>query len=618
MRDGMRNASQDHAHDDDHDTKVNLSTLKPYLRLLSHHKADLVWVHLLMILSTGVSLAIPLYAGRFVDALTQTKNIVQNGGGANGLTATEPGTMVALLAGLLILQLLTTYLHSVIAAHFGLSYITTLRKRLMTQLLDLPSLYFTHQKAGDLSSRMTSDVGSLQFLMTSGLASLARAVLTLGGAIALMLHLNVRLSLVILALVPATILLVRLFGSRLRKLSRRMYEELGLISSHVQEVVGAIRVIKVYNNQDHERHRFDGMVDRYYRAGVSRAKLSAGLESGAQILLWICLITIVVYGFYLTAEGQTSYGQLVAFFLLAYRVALPLSTLTSLYASAQGAVAAAGRLDGIFAIQPERRGRSTTPPMAESRGEVTLENVTFTYETAPVIQDLSLHIAEGEWVGIVGPSGAGKTTLSGLILGLFPPDRGRLLLDGHSYAEFDLADLRRHMAYVSQEPILYDASVKDNIRFGLEDSGGNAAGDEAIREAAARANALEFIDALPLGFDTEVGERGVRLSGGERQRITLARAFLRNPRILMLDEPTSALDAESEEAVRAALRALMRGRTAIVIAHRLSLVRDLDRIFVLARGRLVEEGSHAQLIQQQGLYSNLYQLQHGSVAGGSA
>jgi ABC-type multidrug transport system fused ATPase/permease subunit len=283
-----------------------------------------------------------------------------------------------------------------------------------------------------------------------------------------------------------------------------------------------------------------------------------------------------------------------------------MGSLTSLYTSAQGAVAAAARLDDVFAVTPERRPFTAARVLPECSGVIDLTDVGFAYDERPVLQDISMHIGAGQWVGIVGPSGAGKSTLTGLILRLFDPSRGQLLLDGRPYQDHDLTDLRGQMAFVSQEPVLYDMSVHDNICFGLA----NVPAD-SVRDAAAKANALEFIEALPEGFQTPIGERGVRLSGGERQRITLARAFLRNPRILVLDEPTSALDAESEEAVRRALQALMQGRTAIVIAHRLSLVRDLDRIFVMSGGRLVEEGDHISLMEQQGLYCSLVHLQLG-------
>lgn len=573
---------------------AGLTSLLPYISLLKGQYRDLVFTLALMAISTAVSLAIPVFAGRFVDAL------------ADGLALAQNTRILGILAGLLGLQLLGTYLYTVISARLGLGTITRLRSRLFAHLLELPSLFFTRQKAGDLSTRMTSDVGSIQYMMTSGVVALVRAVLTLVGAIAVMFHLNARLTLVILTLVPATILLVQLFGNRLRRLSRRMFDELGRISSHVQEVSGAIRVIKVYNNQPQEQLRFEGMLDRYRQAGVRRATTAAALESGSQVLLWICLIAVVVYGFYLTARGETSYGELVAFFLLAYRVAVPMSSLTGLYTSGQGAVAAAGRLDDIFATPPERQPRAAIRSLPDCQGAVSLENVSFSYGEQRVLQDVSLRIEAGESVGIVGPSGAGKTTLTGLIMRLFDPQEGRLLLDNRPYAEFDLAALRDQMAFVSQEPVLYDMSIEENIRFGLKD-----ATENDVRRAAAEASALEFIEALPDGFQTPCGERGVRLSGGECQRITLARAFLRNPRILVLDEPTSALDARSEEAVRNAWKALMQGRTAIVIAHRLSLVRGLNRIFVLADGRLVEEGSHQELMAQQGLYHSLVRMQHG-------
>ncbi|MFH1844021.1 MAG: ABC transporter ATP-binding protein [bacterium] len=580
--------------DSERKDREGLSSLRPYLSLLKGSYRDFSMTLVIMAISTGVSLAIPVHAGRFVDAL------------AEGFDWSRNLHYLGLLCGLLVLQLGGTYLYTVISARLGLSTITRLRRRLFTHLLELPSLFFTGQKGGDLSARMTSDVGSIQYLMTSGLVTLARAALTLTGAVALMFHLNVRLTLVILVLVPSTILLVQLFGNRLRRLSRKMFDELGQISSHVQEIAGAIRVIKVYNNQPHEQERFDGMLGRYRTAGIQRAATAAALESGTQILLWICLIAVVVYGFYLTSQGVTSYGELVAFFLLAYRVAVPMGALTGLYSSAQGGVAAASRLDDIFATPVEQQAQAGKTKPDACQGALTLEKVSFAYNATEVIKDISLEIAAGEWVGIVGPSGAGKTTLSGLVLRLFDPQQGRLLLDGRPFTDFDLTALREQMAFVSQEPVLYDTSIQENIRFGLKN-----ASDDDVRTAAAQANALEFIEALPDGFETHCGERGIRLSGGERQRITLARAFLRNPRILVLDEPTSALDARSEEAVRNALTALMKGRTAIVIAHRLSLVRDLDRIFVVADGRLVEQGNHHELMSSPGLYNSLVRLQHG-------
>ena len=576
-----------------------LTILLPYLRRLAEHKRDFALVILLMLAATAISLAIPLQAGRFVDAL------------AGGLPRAERMRLLVAVGGLLVAQLAGTYLSTVIGARLDLAYISRLRARLFAHLLDLPCLFYDRHRGGDLATRATSDVGSVTYMMTNGSVSLVRALITLVGAVALMLRLNPRLTLVIVAVVPLTMLLVQAFGRRLQRLASQMYDELGQISNHVTDVAGAIRVIKSYNSQGYERRRFDRLLDSYRRAGLRRAVVTAALDSGAQILLWIALIVVVVYGFALTARGQTTQGELVAFFLLAYRVAMPMSSLTSLYASAQGAVAAAGRLDAVLAA-PLEPGHGRPPRLSgPCRGEIVLEDVQFAYGAEPVLRGLTTRIAGGEWVGVVGPSGAGKTTLTGLLLRLFDPSRGRLLLDGVPYQEYDLAELRGQMAYVTQDPVLYDLSVRENIAFGWED-----AGEEAIRLAAARAGALEFIERLPEGFATRCGERGARLSGGERQRITLARAFLRNPRILVLDEPTSALDARSEDAVRAALAALMQGRTAIVIAHRLSTVRELDRILVLADGAVAEEGSHAQLMARQGLYHSLYTLQHGAGADG--
>jgi len=581
---------------------LGLKALRPYLSLLRGQELHLAATLVLMLAATGISLAVPLAAGRLVDSF-----------GAELPTAPRSRTLL-LLGGLLVAQLLGSFLFTVVSSRLGLHTVTRLRKRVYAHLLELPALFFTGQKAGDLSSRVTSDVGSIQYMLTIGLVSLTRALLTLAGALVIMLGINARLTVVVLLLIPSTILLVRLFGRRLQKLSRRMYDELGRVNSHVQETVSAIRSLKVYNNQNHEQGRFADRVDSYRDAGIRRVWLSAALESAVQFSLWLCLIVIVIYGFTLAARGATSGGELVAFLLLAFRVAVPLASLTGLFASAQGAIAAAGRLDDVLSLVPEREPGATVPAPQHGARAVTLVGVGFRYpgaENAPLVLDgLDLEISAGARIGIVGPSGGGKTTLIGLIMGLFPPTTGELRLDGVPYRDHGLAELRSHMAFVAQEPYLHDQSLRENIRFGL-----SAATEDEIEAAAARAGVTEFSAALPDGLDTPCGERGVRLSGGQRQRVALARAFLRDPGILILDEPTSALDAAAEDHIRRTMQELMAGRTTIVISHRFSLVRDLDRILVLRGGTIAEQGSHAELIAQQGIYRHLFKLQQGDFSG---
>lgn len=585
------------------DPRPGLRALRPYLSLLRGQEPSLAAAGALMLVATAVSLAIPLVAGRFVDAAAAVD------------PAGADRRLLLWLGALLLAQLAGSFLFSVVSARLALETVTRLRRRLYAHLLELPALFFAGQKAGDLSTRVTGDVGAIQYVLTGGLVSLARAVLTLAGALALMTRLNPRLTLVVVLLIPATILMVRLFGTRLRRLSRRMYDSLGRVSSHVQETVGGIATVKVHNAQGHEKARFEAMVDGYRRDGVRRAWLQAALEAGIQMALWVCLVAVVVYGFVLAARGQATGGELVAFLLLAFRVAMPLASLSSLYAEAQGAAAAAARLDDVFAQTPERDPAAPVPAPRHEPVGIRLEGVRFAYP-APgggdgpgreVLRGIDLDIAPGRWVGLVGPSGSGKTTLAGLLMGLYPPTAGSLSLDGRPYAGLDPAELRAGMAFVAQDPVLYDVSLADNIRFGLA-----GATEAEVRQAAGRAGVDGFADHLPQGLDTVTGERGVRLSGGQRQRIALARAFLRDPGLLVLDEPTSALDAGSEEEIRQAMRAAMQGRTAVVIAHRLSLVRDLDLIVVLADGCIVETGTHGQLLERQGLYASLHAAQQGA------
>lgn len=582
--------------------RLGIRLLLPYFRLLRGQELTFAVTLVLMLASTAISLVVPLAAGRLVDSFgSETPELPR-------------GRSLGLLGGLLVAQLVGTFLFTVVSSRLGLRTITRLRKRLYAHLLELPALFFAAQKAGDLSSRVTSDVGSIQYMLTQGMVSLARALLTLVGALVLMLNINLRLTLVVLLLIPTTILLVRIFGRRLQALSRRMYDELGRVSSHVQETVTAIRSLKVYNNQNHEQTRFADRVEAYRDAGIRRVWLSAALESAVQISLWVCLIVIVVYGFALAARGATSGGELVAFLLLSFRVAVPLSSLTNIFASAQGAVAAAGRLDDVFALEPEREPGTPVPAPQHGARSLELAGVGFRYpghDDAPeVLGDLDLEIPAGARVGVVGPSGSGKTTLIGLVMGLFPPTHGELRLDGVPYGEYGLGELRSHMAFVAQEPILHDLSLRENIRFGLTD-----ASDAAVEAAAAQAGVTEFAATLPEGLDAPCGERGTRLSGGQRQRVALARAFLRDPGILILDEPTSALDAAAEDRIRRTMQDLMAGRTTIVISHRFSLVRDLDRIVVLREGAVAEQGSHRELVEMRGLYWSLYKLQQGEESG---
>ncbi|MCP4570881.1 MAG: ABC transporter ATP-binding protein [bacterium] len=585
---------------DERDGRLGLKALWPYFSLLRGQKLHIAAALVLMLAATGISLAVPLAAGSLVDTF------------GSELATVPRGRTLVVLGGLLVAQLIGSFLFTVVSSRLGLRTVTRLRKRVYAHLLELPSLFFTGQKAGDLSSRVTSDVGSIQYMLTDGLVALSRSLLTLAGALILMLGINPRLTVVVLLLIPSTILLVRIFGRRLQKLSRRMYDDLGRINSHVQETVSAIRSLKVYNNQNHEQGRFADRVDSYRDAGIRRVWHSAALESAVQFSLWLCLIAIVIYGFALAARGATSGGELVAFLLLAFRVAVPLASLTGLFSSAQGAVAAAGRLNDIFSLEPEREPGARVPAPQHGARAVTLAGVGFRYpgDGAPqVLEGLDVEIPAGARIGIVGPSGGGKTTLIGLVMGLFPPSSGQLRLDGVPYADHGLAELRSHMAFVAQEPFLHDLSLRENIRFGLA-----AATDAEIETAATKAGVTEFSAALPEDLDTVCGERGARLSGGQRQRVALARAFLRDPGILILDEPTSALDAAAEDRIRRTMQELMAGRTTIVISHRFSLVRDLDLILVLRGGSIVEQGTHAELVSLDGLYRRLFELQQGDLS----
>ena len=491
-----------------------------------------------------------------------------------------------------------------------------LRQQVFDHLLTLEPGFFesaqrSDHSAGEISSRLTADTSVLQSLFGSSVSMALRNAVMLVGAVALMLITQPWLSALVLLGIPATLLPIVWFGRRVRRLSRSSQDRVAELGRYAGEALGGIRTLQAFNHQAMDRRAYARRVEDAFRTAIRRTRQRAWLTAIAMLAVFAAVGVMLWQGGQAVLAGTMSPGELSAFVFYAVLAAGAVATLAEVAGDVQRAAGAAERLLELLDTQPTIRSPATPTPLPEPlRGEIGLHAVSFRYpgRNSPALDNVTLQIAAGERVALVGPSGAGKSTLLTMLLRFHDPDHGYLTLDGIDLQRLDLEALRSRLGLVSQEPLLFSGSVADNLRYGQAD-----ASHAALREAASDANALDFIEALPQGFDTPLGPGGVQLSGGQRQRLAIARALLKNPRVLLLDEATSALDAESERLVQQALDTLMVGRTSLVIAHRLATVISADRLLVMDNGRLQAAGRHHELLSSSPLYRQLAELQFGDM-----
>lgn len=511
---------------------------------------------------------------------------------------------IGVFLGLIVVQGLLSVGHSYVTARVSQHVVADFRTHVFAHLQRLSLGFFARHRTGEILSRLMNDITVVQTTLTEAPIDSTKQVVTLVGGIAFLLVMNWRLCTLILLLLPLLVLVARVFGKRLKALSTDIQDQTASITTLVEEVISGIHVVKSFVQTRREEVRFGSHVHRALQLALRRARVLAVFIPTITFLTFAAAAVVLWYGGKQVIEGTVSPGELFAFVLFAGILIGPFGSAARLFAQIKEAQGAMRRVFEILDTQPdiqERPGAISMPPIV---GHIVVSHVSFAYDPRqPVLSDVSFETTPGEVVALVGPTGAGKTTLINLLHRFYDPTDGRILIDGHDLREVRIETLYRQLALVPQETILFGGTILDNIRYGREE-----ASEHEVIEASRAANADEFIVGLPDGYRTIVGEKGVNLSGGQRQRLAIARAILKNPRVLMLDEATSALDTESERLVQEALERLMAGKTTFVIAHRLTTIQRADRILVFNKGRLVEQGDHVSLMARKGLYHDLYTI----------
>lgn len=514
--------------------------------------------------------------------------------------------MWALPLGLILLFLLRgifTFTMNYAMSWVGQRVLTDLRRDMFARLAEMPASFFARESAGQLIARLVSDVNHVTTTLGGVVITVVRDSFIILGLLAWLLYLNWQLTLVALVLIPVVALMVAAFSRRMRRLSQEQMHYVGEMTRVIEEAIHCNPVIKVYGGQDYEKSRFARANERLRNFARRMTVASATIVPLTQLAAAFAVAVVVAIALAQSRADATTVGGFVSFLTAMLMLLAPLKHLADVNTQLQRALAAA---DVVFRfIDEPTESDSGTREMDRARGELVFEAVGFTYPGAsqPALSEVDFRISTGETVALVGPSGGGKTSLANLIARFYPATEGRILIDGIPIEELRLASLRRQIAWVSQQVMLFNDTLAANVAYG----GRRDASEAEIRAALDAANLSEFVASLPQGLQTVIGDNGIRLSGGQRQRLSIARAILKNAPILILDEATSALDNESERHVQAAMETLMRGRTTLVIAHRLSTVIGADRILVMAQGRLIESGRHEELLARAGLYARLYQ-----------
>ncbi|RJL14209.1 ABC transporter transmembrane domain-containing protein [Paracoccus siganidrum] len=579
---------------EDRPTSRRVGALRALWPFVRPYRRQVLLAFLALALTSGISLILPLAARRVVD------NFDDGAGLLDEYFAAALG-IVALLA-------LGTALRYYFVTRLGERVVADIRKAVFGRVIRLSPGFFERIMTGEILSRITTDTTLIQSVIGSSLSLALRNAMILAGGLAMLAVTSVKLMGFVLLIVPVMLLPIIIFGRRLRRLSRANQDWIAASSGAASESLLAAQTVQAYTHEARSAARFDGVTEQSYDVALARIRTRAMMTAIVIFLIFAGVIGVLWVGARDVQEGAMTAGQLVQFVIYSILVASSAGALSEIWGELQRAAGATERLAEL--LTAEDALSDPAQPVAlprPAKGRIALEGVTFHYPTRPdvsALEGVDLLIQPGETVALVGPSGAGKTTVIQLIQRFWDPLSGRITLDGIDLRDMRRDDFRQELALVPQDPMIFAASARENIRLGAPE-----ASDVQIEAAARAAHAHDFISALPQGYDTPLGERGVMLSGGQRQRIAIARAILRDAPVLLLDEATSALDAESEALVQAAVSRLAEGRTTIVIAHRLATVKKADRIVVFEHGRIVAQGTHRQLVEQDGLYARLARMQ---------
>ena len=570
-----------------------MSAFQRLLSLAKQESTSLLWGTLFLLISSGLNLTYPMLIGRLIDS-------VKEGGGQESVDQ-----YAIWMIGIFVLVGIATFLRSYLFTVAGERIVTRLQERLFLQIISQEIGFFDQRRTGELLNRLTSDATVLQKAVTVNVSMGLRFALSGIGAIGILIWTSWKLALLMLAVVPVIAIGAGWYGRILRKISRSVQDAFANANAVAEESIGGIRTVRSFAREDHEHERYQEGIEEAFTLAKKRAWVGAWFSGLISFAGYGSIVAVLWYGGHLLASGEMDFGELTSFMLYTFTVAFSLGALSGLYEDFAKAIGASDRVFEL--LERESEQVDGTIEIEEPVGALTFSDVSFAYPTRPdtmVLNGVSFQISPNQVVALVGPSGGGKSTVAALISRFYDVQSGSILLDDISLETLQVNWLREHVAVVRQEPILFATSILDNIRYGRP-----TATSEEVFSAAKAANAHDFVSAFPEGYETLVGERGVRLSGGQKQRIAIARAILKDPVLLILDEATSALDVESEHLVQEALERLMENRSSLVIAHRLSTIQHADRVVVLSEGRVVEEGRHDELLEQEGLYHRLVHKQ---------